>query len=692
MATLKGTWQFNEVLTDPKFTADITLPFSIVPFLTTVDEEMATSINEMLAGSGYEVGQVEPGVYTCGGSANGFFLYSDDEYYIFEFVGWEPYIEPSTPATQIVAPTLFSTNELFHSGIEQKSKLPEWARTITIDEETKVDYEFYKWFTANAKQVTTTISYNGTAIASLFNGQTATLKCKDLSMLDNVVVESSESIGGNGSGANIVPLDVYENGTFYDDGPVIVTETFDGSGEPDVVFDYNGTSLRYFKAKTLVPSDNLRGAIAAGHISITAGGEIIPVTTDTCYVQRGRDYAEFYFSSIPAIIWLTTPCEEYSEENGFEANSVYIVDIWSLGFLAAGELILVTALGAPEDPIEGYFPVNIALSIQDELNVTPSTGVEIINGDNEGVYYRRVKVEAIPTTILTITPSMDSQTFYYNKDQYGNYLDPDKEAFFSQVDVEPANISTMNVLCDIELEGAFKIEYELGDSLSVKDGVIKKHYTDGSYQQVNLMTKYVTGFKAAMENGPGKYTLIVTYTENGITCRTSYDITILGEGVARLQEKTVTENGEVTPDEGYDALSKVVVNVPNSEPVLQEKTATANGTVEPDEGYEGLSKVIVEVPVPDGYIKPSGSKTITTNGSHDVTECASVDVDIQPNLAALTATISSCGTHTINTPDGYDGISSVELTVNVPTYVTISNTSELSSIAAYDGLIAVLGG
>ena len=59
-------------------------------------------------------------------------------------------------------------------------------------------------------------------------------------------------------------------------------------------------------------------------------------------------------------------------------------------------------------------------------------------------------------------------------------------------------------------------------------------------------------------------------------------------------------------------------------------------------------------------IHPTGTKNITQNGTHDVTQYASANVNVQPNLQSKT--VSQNGTVT---PDqGYDGLSSVVVNVS----------------------------
>lgn len=70
-----------------------------------------------------------------------------------------------------------------------------------------------------------------------------------------------------------------------------------------------------------------------------------------------------------------------------------------------------------------------------------------------------------------------------------------------------------------------------------------------------------------------------------------------GSGEASLIVKTITENGNYyAQNDGADGYSEVAVTVPG--PLLQEKTVTHNGWVFPDDGYDGLARVMIMVNQP----------------------------------------------------------------------------------------------
>lgn len=91
-------------------------------------------------------------------------------------------------------------------------------------------------------------------------------------------------------------------------------------------------------------------------------------------------------------------------------------------------------------------------------------------------------------------------------------------------------------------------------------------------------------------------------------------------------------------------------------PVLQEKNnitpTTSQQTITPDSGYDGLSKVVVNK-IPDSYVVPSGTRTIEENGTFDVTNYASVSVDVPGSGSVIKSGTTT--SRTINT-----GLSDVE--------------------------------
>lgn len=94
---------------------------------------------------------------------------------------------------------------------------------------------------------------------------------------------------------------------------------------------------------------------------------------------------------------------------------------------------------------------------------------------------------------------------------------------------------------------------------------------------------------------------------------------------------------------------------------LQEKETTPTKEMQQiiaDQQYDGLSKVVVNA-IPDEYIIPNGELEINQNGTYDVTDKASANVNI-PEKVLGTKTITSNGTYKA-VDDNLDGYSEVEV-------------------------------
>lgn len=147
-----------------------------------------------------------------------------------------------------------------------------------------------------------------------------------------------------------------------------------------------------------------------------------------------------------------------------------------------------------------------------------------------------------------------------------------------------------------------------------------------------------------------------TEDEHGGTVRTITAVDISND--------TVTADKLLSGYTAHDSQGNAITGTYTS-PTYQTKTVTptkSSQIITPDTGYNALSGVTVNA-IPNEYIIPSGSITITKNGINDVTNYSSVTVDVRNssiNLQSKNASIST-SEQTITSDTGYDGLSSVTI-------------------------------
>lgn len=162
--------------------------------------------------------------------------------------------------------------------------------------------------------------------------------------------------------------------------------------------------------------------------------------------------------------------------------------------------------------------------------------------------------------------------------------------------------------------------------------------------------------------------------------------------VQPIKKESITSNGKhvITPSSGFNAMREVEVDVQIGDITLEEKIVdiTSNGEVEIlPTSADAMTKVTANVQVPPPPLEEK-QVTITRNGTTEILPTSEyglskVEVLTDIPLESKQITITENGTTTIEASEGFEGLSSVEVTtdiqgINFSDIYTAERTSELN--------------